>query len=111
MRSQEECFEILDSIVRAKLEELADPAGTAARAAVAGVESKDGQATHRSDDSDSEAKTMPPTLLDQAAGFRIGLGGEVEVLPKAEVDALIDASSARRWTRRAGDGGFLCLTC
>jgi hypothetical protein len=39
---------------------------------------------------------MPPTLLDQPAGFRIGLGGEVEVLPKAEVDALIDASSARR---------------
>lgn len=40
MRRQEECFEIVDDAVRAALEEIADPAWTAARVAAAGVESK-----------------------------------------------------------------------
>jgi phage terminase Nu1 subunit (DNA packaging protein) len=55
MRPQQEVFEILDDMVRAKLEELADPAGTAARAAAAGVESNNGEA-HRSDDDDDQDK-------------------------------------------------------
>jgi phage terminase Nu1 subunit (DNA packaging protein) len=53
MRPQQEVFEILDDMVRAKLEELADPAGTAARAAAAGVESNNGEA-HRSDEDDDQ---------------------------------------------------------
>lgn len=43
MRPQAECFEILDNAVRAALEEIADPAGAAARAA---AESKNGE-VHR----------------------------------------------------------------
>jgi hypothetical protein len=53
MRSQEECFQILDDFVRAKLEELADPAGTAAHAAAAGIEGSNGEA-HRSDEDDDK---------------------------------------------------------
>jgi hypothetical protein len=53
MRPQQEVFEILDGMVRDKLEELADPDGFAARAAAAGVESKNGEA-HRSDNDDSK---------------------------------------------------------
>ncbi|WOH51924.1 hypothetical protein [Bradyrhizobium sp. sBnM-33] len=53
MRPQAECFEILDDSVRAALEEIADPAGAAARAAAAGVESKNGEPNRR-DDNDSE---------------------------------------------------------
>jgi hypothetical protein len=53
MRPQAECFEILDDAVRAALEEIADPAGAAARAAAAGVETKNGE-VHRRDDNDSE---------------------------------------------------------
>jgi hypothetical protein len=53
MRPQAECFEILDDAVRAALEEIADPAGAAARAAAAGVESKNGE-VHRRDDNDNE---------------------------------------------------------
>jgi hypothetical protein len=57
MRSQQECFEILDSFVRDKLEELADPAGIAACAAAEGVETTNettnGEA-HRSDEHDSK---------------------------------------------------------
>jgi hypothetical protein len=52
MRPQEECFQILDDFVRAKLEEIADPANTAACAAAAGVESK--TEPYRGDDNDSE---------------------------------------------------------
>ena len=57
MRPQEECFEILDSFVRAKLEEIADPAGTAARAAAAGVESKTDE-PHRSVDDDEDEDAL-----------------------------------------------------
>jgi phage terminase Nu1 subunit (DNA packaging protein) len=57
MRSQQECFEILDSFVRDKLDELADPAGIAARVAAEGVETTNettnGEA-HRSDEHDSK---------------------------------------------------------
>jgi phage terminase Nu1 subunit (DNA packaging protein) len=53
MRPQAECFEILDDAVRAALEEIADHAGAAARAAAAGVESKNGEG-HRRDDNESE---------------------------------------------------------
>ena len=59
MRSQEECFQILDDFVRAKLEELADPAGTAARAAAAGIESNNGEA-QRKDSNDSEDENYAP---------------------------------------------------
>jgi hypothetical protein len=57
MRSQEECFEILDSFVRDKLEELADPAGIAARAAAESVETTNGEA-HRSDEHDSKDENL-----------------------------------------------------
>jgi phage terminase Nu1 subunit (DNA packaging protein) len=53
MRPRAECYEILDNAVRAALEEIADPAGAAARAAAAGVESKNGE-VHGKDDNDSE---------------------------------------------------------
>ncbi len=53
MRPQAECFELLDNAVRAALEEIADPAGAAARATAAGVESKNGE-VHRKDDNDKE---------------------------------------------------------
>jgi phage terminase Nu1 subunit (DNA packaging protein) len=53
MRPQAECYEIVDDAVRAALEEIADPAGAAARAAAAGVESKVDE-VHRRDDDDSE---------------------------------------------------------
>lgn len=53
MRPQEECFQILDDFVRAKLEEIADPAGTAARAANSGVESEIDE-PYRGEDNDSE---------------------------------------------------------
>jgi hypothetical protein len=53
MRPQQECFEILDNLVRAKLEEISDPVGTASRAAAAGVESNNGEA-HRSDEDDDQ---------------------------------------------------------
>lgn len=42
MRPQQECFEILDQLVRDKLEELADPENAAASAAAAGIETKNG---------------------------------------------------------------------
>jgi hypothetical protein len=61
MRSQDECFEILDSIVRDKLEELADPAGTAARAAAAGVESN-GE-PHRNDADDIKEEYHEPDAV------------------------------------------------
>jgi hypothetical protein len=54
MRPQQECFEILDDFVRAKLEEIADPAGTAARAAAAGVESKTDEPYRSVDDDEDE---------------------------------------------------------
>jgi hypothetical protein len=53
MRPQQEVFEILDGMVRDKLEELADPDGFAARAAAAGIEGESGEA-HRSDNDGSE---------------------------------------------------------
>jgi hypothetical protein len=88
MRSQEECFEILDSIVAPSWKSLPIrlalprvPLSPALKART--VKQLTGATTVKT-------KTMRPTLLDQPAGFRIGLGGEVEVLPKAEVDALID---------------------
>jgi phage terminase Nu1 subunit (DNA packaging protein) len=59
MRPQAECFELLDDAVRAALEEIADPAGAAARAAAAGVESKTGEA-QRKDNNDSEDENYAP---------------------------------------------------
>jgi hypothetical protein len=63
MRSQEECFEIPDGFVRDKLEELADPAAVAARAAAAGVESKYRE-VHRRDDNDSEKEDCSPDAVE-----------------------------------------------
>ena len=54
MRPQEECFQILDDIVRAKLEEIADPTGTAARAAAAGVEGETDEPDRNVDDDEDE---------------------------------------------------------
>ena len=54
MRPQQECYQILDDFVRAKLEEIADPAGTAARAAAAGVESKTDELYRNVDDDEDE---------------------------------------------------------
>lgn len=55
MRPQQECFEILDQMVRDKLEELADPANAAAAIAAAGIESKSGSSeTDWSDDNEVE---------------------------------------------------------
>ena len=59
MRPQAECFEVLNDAVRAALEEIADPAGAAARAAAAGVESKSREA-HRRDDDDGEKEDYGP---------------------------------------------------
>jgi hypothetical protein len=59
MRPQAECFELLDDAVRAALEEIAEPAGAAARAAAAGIECNNGEA-HRKDDNDSEAEDYAP---------------------------------------------------
>jgi hypothetical protein len=59
MRPQAECFELLDDAVRAALEEIADPAGTAARAAAAGIESKNGGPAQEYDN-DSEAEDYAP---------------------------------------------------
>jgi hypothetical protein len=58
MRPQAECFEILDEAVRVALEEIADPAGAAARAAAAGLEINPGQ-THRSDSDDGKDEKDP----------------------------------------------------
>jgi hypothetical protein len=63
MRSQEECFAILNNCIRDKLEELADPAGVAARAAAAGVESKNGE-VHGKDDNDSEEEDCAPDAVE-----------------------------------------------
>jgi hypothetical protein len=52
-RTQQECFEVLDEAVRAKLEELADD-GFAARAAAAGVESKSDELNRSDDDGEKE---------------------------------------------------------
>lgn len=52
MRPQEECFELVDDAVRAALEEIADPAWTAARIAAAGIVSKIGD--HKADHDDKE---------------------------------------------------------
>jgi hypothetical protein len=54
MRPQAECFEVLDDAVRAALEEIADPAGTASRAAEAGIETNDGQVHRRENDGDQD---------------------------------------------------------
>ena len=56
MRPQQEVFEILDDAVRAKLEELAHPAGTAACGAAAGLEG----VAHKSDHDDSEDENDAP---------------------------------------------------
>jgi hypothetical protein len=56
MRPQAECFEILDDAVRAALEEIADPAGAAARAAAAGVECKTGEALGSDEDDGEDEK-------------------------------------------------------
>jgi ribosomal protein L12E/L44/L45/RPP1/RPP2 len=63
MRPQTECFELLDNAVRAALEEIADPAGAAARAAAAGVESKNGE-VHGKDDNDSEEEDCAPDAVE-----------------------------------------------
>lgn len=55
MRPQQECFELLDQMVRDKLEELADPTNAAASITAAGIESKSGSGnTNWSDDNDVE---------------------------------------------------------
>jgi hypothetical protein len=56
MRPQQEVFEILDDMVRAKLEEISDPTGTASRAAAAGVESNNGEAQGSDEDDDQDQK-------------------------------------------------------
>jgi hypothetical protein len=61
MRPQTECYEVLDDAVRAALEEISDPAGAAARATAAGVESKKGE-VHRRDDNDSEEEDDAPDV-------------------------------------------------
>jgi phage terminase Nu1 subunit (DNA packaging protein) len=50
MRPQTECYEVVDDAVRAALEEIADPAGAAARAAAAGIKSKSVEDNRREDD-------------------------------------------------------------
>ncbi|WP_194471188.1 hypothetical protein [Bradyrhizobium sp. CCBAU 51753] len=50
MRRREECFEVVDDAVRAALEEISDPAWTAARVAAAGVESGNGKLRGADDD-------------------------------------------------------------
>jgi phage terminase Nu1 subunit (DNA packaging protein) len=55
MRTQEECFKVLDDAVHAALEEIADPAGAAARAAAAGTQTNDFQG-HRSEEDDEQIK-------------------------------------------------------
>jgi hypothetical protein len=54
MRPQAECYEVVDDAVRAALEEIADPAGAAARAAAAGIKSKNGVVNRREDDDSEE---------------------------------------------------------
>ena len=56
MRPQAECFEVLDDAVRAALEEIADPAVAAARAAAAGVESNNGEAQRNDGHDDQDEK-------------------------------------------------------
>ena len=63
MRPQTECFELLDNAVRAALEEIADPAGAAARAAAAGVGRKNGE-VHGKDDNDSEEEDCAPDAVE-----------------------------------------------
>jgi hypothetical protein len=63
MRPQAECFEIVNDAVRAALEEIADPAWTAARVAAAGIESKNGE-VHRRDDDDSEEEDCAPDAVE-----------------------------------------------
>ncbi len=63
MRPQSECFKIVDDAVRAALEEIADPAWAAARAAAAGVEGKNCEA-HRRDDNDSEKEDCSPDAVE-----------------------------------------------
>jgi Arc/MetJ family transcription regulator len=57
-----ECYEILDDAVRAALEEIADPAFAATRAAAAGVESKNSE-VHRRDDDEDEEKDCGPDAV------------------------------------------------
>jgi hypothetical protein len=57
LRSQPECFKIVDGAVRAALEEIADPAGAAARAADAGTETDNAQA-NRSDRDESQDEKL-----------------------------------------------------
>lgn len=52
-RRQEECFQVVDDAVRAALEEIADPAWTAARMTAAGIVSKIDE-THIGDHDDKE---------------------------------------------------------
>jgi hypothetical protein len=54
MRPQAECYEVVDDALRAALEEIADPAGAAARAAAAGIESKDTEVIRRCDIDEEE---------------------------------------------------------
>jgi phage terminase Nu1 subunit (DNA packaging protein) len=54
MRPQAECYEVLDDAVRAALEEIADPAGAAARAVAAGIKSKNVEVNRRKDDDSEE---------------------------------------------------------
>ena len=56
----------LDDFVRAKLEEIAGPAGTAASAAAAGVEINNGEA-QRKDSNDSEDENYAPVLTTAEA--------------------------------------------
>jgi hypothetical protein len=58
MRPQMECYEVVDDAVRAALEEIADPAAAAARAAAAGIKHDD-SSTHRSEGNDSKNEDDP----------------------------------------------------
>ncbi|MCW1988685.1 phage terminase Nu1 subunit (DNA packaging protein) [Bradyrhizobium diazoefficiens] len=53
LRRQEECFQVVDDAVRAALEEIADPAWTAARMTAAGLVSQIDE-THKGDHDDKE---------------------------------------------------------
>jgi hypothetical protein len=104
MRPQAECYEVLDDAVRAALEEIADPAGAAARAAAAGIKSKNVEVNRRDDD-DSEEDGAPTWHEGvQPAGFRIGPNGELEWTTEAEAEAVVhrairEAMVAAGWRR------------